>query len=129
MCLQLHFDPFGSEYCVGSVINVTIFTNLSLTLDDNVTLLANDTECSVNDIDKDIVECAIDDSHFYSFILTATNSGTVIIKAHTDYYGADWYSDSKQVTVTEECTKGMQEISYTVGILQETVDFTISKNG
>ena len=121
MCLQLHFDPVGSEYCLGSVFTVTVSTNLLLTLDDNIILLINDAECSVNDSDKDIVECVNDDSHLYSFILTATNIGAVIIEAHTNYYGADWYSNGKQAIVTECVDNGKRLCSY-VGISQEAVE-------
>ena len=95
---------------MGSVVNVTVSTNQSHSLDDTITLLVNDRECNGNNSNNDIVECTyhndvINDS--FSFILTATNSGTIIIRAHTNYYGADWYSDGKQVTIVEECTKSM----------------------
>ena len=127
MCLQLHFDPVGSEYCLGREFTVTVSINLSLTLDDNIILLVNDAECSVNDSDKNIVECVNDDSHLYSFILTATNIGTVIIEARTNYYGADWYSDGKQVIVTKGCAANSKRLRSYIGISQETVKVYIFK--
>ena len=93
---------------MGSVIRVTVSTNQSYSLSDIVTLMVNDRLC--NDSDGGIMKCVkVDDfiiNNSYAFILTAINSGSVTIKAHTIYYGADWYSDSKNVTI-EESTKGM----------------------
>ena len=107
-CLQLYIDPSASEYCVGSVINVTVFTNQSYSLDDTITLMVNDRVCNGNNSDNDVVECdKSDDTIIHHFILTAINSGTVIIRAHTNYHGADWYSDSENVTIVEDCSESM----------------------
>jgi len=40
-----------------------------------------------------------------SFVITTIKSGVVTVRIHTNYYGADWYSDIKEVTVVEKCTK------------------------
>ena len=87
---------------MDSVFKVTVFTNLSLTLGDNVTLPVIDVECSVYDS-----ECADDNDIIYlsySFILNDTYGRAVIFKAHTDYYGADWYSEGKQVIHVIACS-------------------------
>ena len=106
LCLQLHFNPSLSEYCVGSVINVTVSTIQSYSLEDAITLMVNNRVCNGNNSDNDVVEC---DQYIgaiiHHFSLTAINSGTVIIRTKTNYHGADWYSDSKVVTIIEDCSE------------------------
>ena len=70
--------------------------------------MVNDRECNGNNSDNDVVECdKSDDAIIHHFILTAINSGTIIIRAYTNYHGADWYSDSKDVTIVEDCSESM----------------------
>ena len=108
-CLQLYFDPSLRGYCVGSVITVTVSSKLPPSLPDTVTLMVNDRVC--NNSDDGIVKCvqSVDFiiNNSYTFILTTINNHcNVTIKAHTKYYGADWYSDVKNVTI-EDFTKRM----------------------
>ena len=88
---------------MNSVINVTVSTINFHSYDNVVTLLVNDRACTGNHSDSDIVECDHNVTQLYSFILTAINSGTVTIRAHTNYYGANWYSDSKKLSIIEDC--------------------------
>ena len=96
-----------SVYCVEDEVNITVSTNQSQSLDNAITLSVNDRVCSDNNSDSDVVTCnkssdVIDDSS--SFTLTAVNSGSVIIRAHTNYYGANWFSHDKRITVVDNCT-------------------------
>ena len=107
-CLQLHFDPSAKKYCVGNIINITVSTNQSYTLSDAIILMVNDKVCSGNNSIDDIVECDKSDDcigNSCSFILTAINNGTIIIKAHTNYFGADLCSESIDITIMQECTE------------------------
>ena len=102
-CLQLYFGPSLNGYCVDSVINITVSTDQSPSLLYDVTLMVNDRAC--NDSGDEIVECDdVNIDFIHSFILTAINTGTITIKAHMNYYGADWYSDTQNMTIVEECT-------------------------
>ena len=105
LCLQLH-SP--SACCLDGVlvIIVIVSTNHSHLLHENITLLlVNDKVCNGNDSDNDVVEYYRPDDnidHSYSFILTTVNSSVVTIRAHTIYYGANWYSTNLTTTI-EEC--------------------------
>ena len=91
---------------MGSIINITVTTNQSHSLDDTITLLINDSVCGRNNNSvNDVVECdkPSDNTSCSYFILTTISSGIITIRANTNYYGAHWYSVSKKMTIVENC--------------------------
>jgi len=92
---------------VGETLNITITTNQSQPHGSVFTLLINDSVCSGDG--SGVVTCREQGGDvFYqttfSYNVTAINTGIVTIKAHTNYYGAEWYSTSKVVAIRECAT-------------------------
>ena len=114
-CLQLYFTSPVDNICVGSVANVTVSTNQSHSHGDAITLHANSSVCSSNYHRNDVVRCHEHGSvigHTLSYTITAIDAGTVTIRAHTNYYGATWYSNSEKLTVVEWCNESKCNIAH-----------------
>jgi len=91
--LQFYIDSSASKDCVGSIVNVTVSTNHFYSCDDTIILMVNDRVCNGNSNDSDVVKCDRPIYQSCSFILTAISSGTVTIRACTNYCGASCCSD------------------------------------
>jgi len=103
-CLLQHISPNKSDICVGDTQNITITTNQSQPHGSAFTLLINDSVCHSGGASS-VVSCREQGGdvlqHTFSYHVTAINPGIVTIKAHTTYYGAEWYSTSEVVSIRE----------------------------
>jgi len=81
-----------------------ITTNQSQPHGSAFTLLINDSVCHSGG-SGGMVSCREQGGnvlqHTFSYNITAISAGIVTIKAHTTYYGAEWYSTSEVVVIVE----------------------------
>ena len=104
-CLQL-FTSSVKDFCVGSVANVTISTNRSHSHGDAITLYVNGNVCSSTHHGNGVVRCREHGSvvgHTLSYTITAIDDGMVTMRAHTNHYGANWYSTTVIITAVDQC--------------------------
>lgn len=88
---------------------MTVSTNQSCfhNINNTVTLLVNNITCN----DSEIVRCDESGNDIFHYSFTATSSGNIIIEAYVNYWGADWYSDGKEVTIVL-CKNGSKRAKY-----------------
>ncbi|XP_065898268.1 uncharacterized protein [Dysidea avara] len=131
-CLLQHISPNISDICVGDPFNITITTNQSHPHGSVFTLLINDGVCHSGGGGDGMVSCREQGGDVlqatFSYYITARNAGIATITAHTTYYGAEWYSTSKVVTI-RECDDDTPEGNTTNGTLVTIVTPTNMSDG
>ena len=105
-CLRQHISPNTSDICVDDTFNITITTSQSQPHGSPFTLLINRNTCSSDGGGSGIVTCREQSGDIlqqttFSYYVTAVHNGTVNIQGHTTYYGAEWFSNIIEVTISD----------------------------
>ena len=100
-CLEQHISPDGSDICVGDTFSITFTTSQP----QPITLFVDGRLCHSGGGGNNLVTCREQGGDVFqtsfSYNVTAMNTGVVTFRAHTIYYGAEWYSTSKVMTIRE----------------------------